>query len=432
MNSQTAKYEIIVGSFALVAVIILVCFWGWLKNFTFEKPQRFTARFADVAGLPNSATINIQGLRVGNVESINFTDDRMIDVHLKVTMPKVRVPEGADVTIQTIGLVGAKYIEIMLPESTRGKADIPDGATVRGIDPPRTELVLNRVANKLDDIFKGVNAEDTKVAIKNINAAAVKLNTNMDVMKNGMENVEVAAENFGEASKRFAVTADKASQAMGEADNFFASGTKTFDSVRDVAVDFKATSGKFRKLMDNPAFSADLKETARLAKQTADTVSNAMDNFQNTLKDKALRDELINILSKMQQSTENIHKSMQILNRISADEGLRSDIKTTVANAKEAMDKANNILGDPNFKSDVKGTLARVRSAATNVDVASQQLQQVLNKRSPLLQMLFARPGKLTTEELKKIEDEDNKTSGANANPTAPTPGAAGTQTQGK
>jgi uncharacterized protein YoxC len=219
---------------------------------------------------------------------------------------------------------------------------------------------------------------------------------------------------------------------MGEADNFFASGTKTFDSVRDVAVDFKATSGKFRKLMDNPAFSADLKETARLAKQTADTVSNAMDNFQNTLKDKALRDELINILSKMQQSTENIHKSMQILNRISADEGLRSDIKTTVANAKEAMDKANNILGDPNFKSDVKGTLARVRSAATNVDVASQQLQQVLNKRSPLLQMLFARPGKLTTEELKKIEDEDNKTSGANSNSTAPTPGAAGTQPQGK
>lgn len=402
---QTKNLEVIVGAFSLIAIIILIWFWGWLKNWTVEPPQRFVARFSDVAGLPNSATISVQGVRVGNVEQIKFTEDKMIDVYLKVTMPSIRVPKGADVTIQTIGLVGAKYIEIALPEATKGQPPIENGATVRGVDPPRTELAMNRALSKIDDVLKGVNSEETREAIRNINAAAVKLNKNMDVMQRGMENVETAARDFGTASKRFAITADRATGAMGEADAFFSSGTRTFDSVRDVAVDFKSTSGRLRKLMDNPNFSGDLKETMRLAKATADTVSGAMQNFSTTLQDKPLRDELINILSKMQQSTENIHKSMQILNKISADESLRADLKQTVAQARDAMEKANALLGDPAFKSDVRSTLGKVRSAATNVDIASKQIQQVLSKRSPLLQMLFGKPGKLSDEDLKQLED---------------------------
>lgn len=424
---QTAKYEIIVGSFSLVAIILLVACWGWLKSFSLEAPQRFTARFSDVAGLPNSATISVQGLRVGNVESVNFTPDKMIDVHLKITNPSVRVPKGAEVTIQTIGLVGAKYIEIALPPGTKDQPPIPDGTLVRGVDPPRTELAMNRALTKIDQIFSGIDSEQTKEAIRNINAASVKLNKNMDVMGRGMENVEAAAQDFGTASKRFAITADKASSAMNEADTFFNSGTRTFDSVRDVAVDFKSTSSKVRKLLDNPGFSTDLRETMRLAKATADTVHSTISNVTASLQDKPLRDELISILSKMQQSTENIHKSMQIMSKISGDEGLRTDLKQMVGSAKEAMDKANNLLGDPAFKNDVRSTMTRVRSAAANVDIASQQLQQVLNKRSPLLQMLFARPGKLTAEDLKKIEDE---TAAPGPGTTAPAP--TGSPTPGK
>jgi phospholipid/cholesterol/gamma-HCH transport system substrate-binding protein len=405
MQAQRTNFEVIVGLFSTIAIIALIMGWGWLKSWTVEPPQRFTARFTDVAGLPNSATISVQGLRVGNVESVNFTPEKMIDVHLKITNPTVRVPEGAEITIQTIGLVGAKYIEIALPPDTKNKPPIPEGTLVRGIDPPRTELAMNRALSKIDNVLQGISSEDTKEAIRNINLAAVKLNKNMDVMQRGMENVEVAAKDFGAASKRFAVTADKATGAMDEADSFFHSGTRTFDSVRDVAVDFKSTSGRLRKLMDSPNFSGDLKETMRLAKATADTVSGAMHNFSTTLQDKPLREELINILSKMQQSTENIHKSMQILNKISADESLRADLKQTVSNAKEAMEKANNVLGDPAFKNDVRSTLGKVRSAATNVDIASKQLQQVLSKRSPLLQMMFGKPGRLCDEELKKLED---------------------------
>lgn len=421
---QTAKYEVIVGAFALVAIIILIMFWGWLKSFSFDKPQRFTARFSDVAGLPNSATISLQGLRCGNVESIEFTPDKMIDVHLKVTLPNVRVPQGADVTIQTIGLVGAKYIEIGLPPGTASNPPIAEGTLVRGVDPPRTELVLNRVATKLDEIFKGVSAADSKEAIKSINAAAVKLNKNMDKMSTGMDSVQSAAQDFGVASKRFAITADKASVAMGGADTFFHSGSRTLDSVREVAVDFRATSGRLRKLMDNPNFSGDLRETMRMAKQTAETVAGAMSNLSTTLQDKPLRDEMINILSKMQQSTENIHKSMQILNKVSADDELRADLKVMLKSARDAMDKANNILGDPSMKGDVRSTLTRVRDAATNVDIASKQLQQVLNKRSPLLQMLFARPGKLSEKEVKEVEKELEAPAPGNSSsvtPVAPT-----------
>src|SRR5262245_55431413 len=125
---DTAKYEVRVGLFALFALILLVWGWSWLKSFSlFYQPQRFTAQFSDVAGLSRNATVNIQGVRVGTVEYMEFVTDPQhpehndkINVHLKITDSTVQVPEGSHISIQTLGLVGAKYIEIVLPRDAAG------------------------------------------------------------------------------------------------------------------------------------------------------------------------------------------------------------------------------------------------------------------------------------------------------------------------
>ena len=222
MNSKP-NLEIRVGLFFVIAMFMLTIGWSWLKGISIaHPPQRFSVVFSDIAGLNNNAPVNINGVRVGTVEKIELLqpdlagksppsdlpkDDlsrqsattqeensrAMVNCQLKINTEAVTIPVGSTITIQTQGLVGAKYIEITLPEYIPGKEvrAISAGETVRGQDPIRTELVLNRIATKLNDIVTSVGSEEVGVsladalkhsgeAVSAFNQAAKKLDKNMD------------------------------------------------------------------------------------------------------------------------------------------------------------------------------------------------------------------------------------------------------------
>jgi ABC-type transporter Mla subunit MlaD len=397
-----------VGIFALVALILLLYAQAWLKSFSlFDKPQRFAAEFSDVAGLSRNATVNVQGVRVGTVEFMEFLPTKKILVHLKITDPTAHVPEGSKVSIQTLGLVGAKYVEIVIPHDANGNAiNAPEIANNAILVPPqvenptRVELVMNRVATRIDEIVSSIDTSAASQAINNFNQAATKLNHNMDRLKDAASSVQTASNNIANTAGRFGKTADNATIAADRASNFFSQGNVTLRDIDAVAKDFRGTSGRINKLLGNPNFSGDLRETVIQARQTADTIRAAIGDVNSTLKDKELRGEVVGILQKLQASTDNIKQSMDIVQTMSKDQGLRNDLKEVVKGAREAMEKANTLLGDPLFKGDVQSTMQKVRNAATDVDVAAKQIRQVLNKRAPLLQMLFGRPGKLKVEEV--------------------------------
>ncbi|NJL72465.1 MAG: MCE family protein [Candidatus Competibacteraceae bacterium] len=196
MNSKP-NLEIRVGLFFVIAMFMLTIGWSWLKGFSIaHPPQRFSVVFSDIAGLNNNAPVNINGVRVGTVEKIELLqpdsagksppsdlpkDDlsrqsattqkestrAMVNCQLKINTEAVTIPSGSTITIQTQGLVGAKYIEITLPEFIPGKEvrAISAGETVRGQDPIRTELVLNRIATKLNDIVTSVGSEEVGVSL---------------------------------------------------------------------------------------------------------------------------------------------------------------------------------------------------------------------------------------------------------------------------
>lgn len=403
---QQSNYEIRVGLFALFALILLVWGWAWLKSFSlFSQPQRFTAEFNDVAGLSNNATVNVSGVRVGTVEFIDFTPQRKIHVHLKITREGIRIPVGSHISIQTLGMVGAKYVEILLPADALGNPlpadqtkEIADNTIITHPDvqdPVRVELVINRVATRVDEIVSSIDTQAASQAINNLSSATKKLNANMDRLESAADSVSTASANIQVTSNKFGQTAERASEASEEATTFFSTGNSTLHDISALTRDFRGTSGRVNKILENPAFAGDMKEAMIQARQTAETIRSAMGDMSTTLKDKGLREEVMALLTRLQQSTENIKTSMDIVNKMSADEALRGDLKDIVRQAKDAMTQANTLLADPEFKTDVRSTLTRVRSAATNLDVTSKQVQQILNKRAPLLHLLFGRPGKL-------------------------------------
>ncbi|MBL0186596.1 MAG: MCE family protein [Candidatus Obscuribacter sp.] len=326
-----------------------------------------------------------------------------VKVHLKINTEAITIPEGSSITIQTQGLVGAKYIEITLPDSTPtgGFKYISEGETVVGQDPVRIELVMNKIATKMNDIVTSVGSEEVGVsladalkhsgeAVNSFNQAAKKLDKNM-------ERFQKAADSFTDTSKKVGEAAVEAKSAVKGAGTFFRQGDQTLVTVNGLAKDMKQASGKVNKILDNPALTSDIKETVNLAKQTADSIGVTIKQLNSTLGDQPMRQDLISMLTKINDSVNSIERSVKTVDKISGDQELRSDLKQILSQARTTMDKVETLVNEPDFKTDLRSTMVKVRSAATNVDTAALQLQQVLGQPRPLLKMLFGRPGKLKT-----------------------------------
>jgi phospholipid/cholesterol/gamma-HCH transport system substrate-binding protein len=399
MNNKP-NYEVRVGLFFLTAVCMLTSGWSWLKSASLlHQPQRFVVTFKDVAGLNNNAPVNINGVRVGQVEQIDLKGRGQVNVHLKISSEDLVIPHGSLITIQTIGLVGAKYIEITLPDESTKQADILPGETVPGQDPVRLELVANKIATKLNNMINTVGSEDvgpslaealrhSGEAVNNINDAAKKLNKNMDKLG-------TATESFTQTSNKIGVLADEVKGTGSSAKHFFSEASI-------LASDLKKTSGSLNKIIANPHLSGDLKETAQLARDTATKLGATVKEMNESLRDPAIRADVNAMLVKLNHSTDNVRTSIEKAEGIAKDDQLRADVMQATGNLKDSLNKLNNIVQEPGFKEDLRATMARVKTAATNVDTAALQLKQVLDKPQPLLRMMFGRPG-----HLEKPENQD-------------------------
>ena len=405
------NYETRVGFFGLGAIFLMVYGLAWLKSFSlFDPPQVFWVRFHDVAGLSNNATINVQGVRVGTVSQISFKlPDGMADApdanateaklpkvyaQMKVTGLKMPIPRNSDITIQTLGLVGAKYIEITLPTDGAVSEQVMDPkVVVEGKDPVRVELVVNNIAKKLNQAAAAISSDEAAQAVKHISQAAAKLDKSLDDFPQLQASLKRASDNVGATAGKFGRAAEKAERVADNASAFFGEGKQSFRSVTSLATGLSTTNSKVGKILDNPGLTKDLRETVELAHRTAVAVQAAISDLNTSVKDKELRHDLLSMLGKIQTSSEEIRQSMQVVNKLANDQGLRSDMKDVVKDAKEAMSKANTMLSDPQFKTDISQTMSKVKTAATDVDVAAKQLHQILGKRAPLFQMMFGKPG---------------------------------------
>jgi phospholipid/cholesterol/gamma-HCH transport system substrate-binding protein len=394
------NYEIRVGLFTIVALALLVWGWGWLKSASlFHPPQMFNVAFHDIAGLNKNANVQINGVRVGVVDDIQLVTAGQVMVHVKITAPNVRVLEGSTVNIQTLGLVGAKYLEITLPDVQPGQSPplaLRENEVIPGQDPVRVELVINDIATRISAVITPATSgksgsklsralERSGVIIENIDAASAKFSKNMD-------RLAITADSVTATSNRINKAVGHIDTIASSADNFFIEGAQTMHGI-------KGTANKVSALLDNPNFSADLKETAQSIRQTSQNISATISELNATLKDQGTRTDLITMLNRLNDSTANIAKSLVVVDKIASDQGLRADVKEAVANAKEAVTKADKLLESANFKDDVSTTMSKMRSAASNVDIAAQQLSTILDKRAPLLHMMFGRPGKIRVEE---------------------------------
>lgn len=169
-----SRLELKVGAFALVAVALVAGLVLALGRFSAGERFRFFADFSYAGGLPAGAVVKIAGVKVGRIREVEFRPDaredgRAIPVRLHVDIDKEAARALRDDAVATVGQQGAlgeSYLEVLPGRSPRA---LEANAVVRGLDPPRLDLVLARFYNLIesateDDAFRSFLVEVSQLA----------------------------------------------------------------------------------------------------------------------------------------------------------------------------------------------------------------------------------------------------------------------------
>jgi phospholipid/cholesterol/gamma-HCH transport system substrate-binding protein len=98
-------------------VIGFLCFaWTSVRlgdvNLFAEDTYRVSARFTSVTGLKTGATVEIAGVTVGKVDSIDLhPEDYEAIVHMKINRG-VKIQEDTIASIRTTGIIGDRFVKL--------------------------------------------------------------------------------------------------------------------------------------------------------------------------------------------------------------------------------------------------------------------------------------------------------------------------------
>jgi len=142
-----------VGIFVLLGLIILTYFtfrvskWGLIA----EKGYRLTVDFDTASGLEPKSDVKMAGVPIGKVEEIRLAGNRARLV-LRIR-PEVRIPIDSVASIQTQGLLGEKYVEILPGKDPQ--RHLPSGGQVANtLSPTNLDAMVRKLEAIGDDVKK--------------------------------------------------------------------------------------------------------------------------------------------------------------------------------------------------------------------------------------------------------------------------------------
>jgi phospholipid/cholesterol/gamma-HCH transport system substrate-binding protein len=142
-----------VGIFVLLGLMVLTYFtfrvskWGLIA----EKGYRLTVDFASASGLEPKADVKMAGVPIGKVEEIQLAGTRARLI-LRIR-PEYHIPVDSVASIQTQGLLGEKYVELLPGKDTQ--RTLPAGGQIANtVAPTNMDDLVRKLDSIGDDIKK--------------------------------------------------------------------------------------------------------------------------------------------------------------------------------------------------------------------------------------------------------------------------------------
>jgi phospholipid/cholesterol/gamma-HCH transport system substrate-binding protein len=181
-----SKLELKVGMFVFAGLVILVIFVLYIGDFKNTlSTYRINFTFNFINGVKVGSPVRFAGVDVGEVKTINFVfpvkGERPKVQMITMITRSIKIPKDSQVWVNTLGILGEKYIEIMPGKSFDNVAH--DGDTMVGNDPFAMQEfgeLAKSVITKLEATLTGINGVTDSVKTLTLN-----LDDGVTRLKNG-------------------------------------------------------------------------------------------------------------------------------------------------------------------------------------------------------------------------------------------------------
>jgi len=110
-QSNLIKVGLFLSGLTLVLMIMIMSIGK--ENSVFDKKVDIRARVANVSALKQGSYVELKGIRIGTVTSINIVSDDEVEVVMTILEREVQwIKTDSKISISTAGLVGDKFVEI--------------------------------------------------------------------------------------------------------------------------------------------------------------------------------------------------------------------------------------------------------------------------------------------------------------------------------
>ena len=197
--------EVKVGLLILVAMGILTAFIVVMGGISFQPTYTLSVDYDNPGGVQPGAPVRMGGVTVGKIKMIEFrgsekpepgaTRPALVRVVLSIEQRyQQAIRKNASFFVTSQGLLGEQFLAI--DPGTHDQPMLEDGAIVRGLDPPRLDMVLAETyellhtaivalrdrRDEIDELFKGLHTLVT--------TGGSLLENNKDRLDRIVENVE--------------------------------------------------------------------------------------------------------------------------------------------------------------------------------------------------------------------------------------------------
>ena len=165
-----------VGIITFIGIVLLVLgitFAGGDKGLLFKKTSVIKARLADVGGLKKGGSVTMNGMMIGKVTNIVFTDGandkeavqgqdkNQIEVTMEIRSDlRNRIKTDSVPSVRTQGMLGDRYID--LPSGSKDALPLPDGKVLIGASASDFDKTLKQaieVMSESQKMLKAINEE---------------------------------------------------------------------------------------------------------------------------------------------------------------------------------------------------------------------------------------------------------------------------------
>jgi phospholipid/cholesterol/gamma-HCH transport system substrate-binding protein len=201
-----------VGIFVVLGLVVLTYFtfrvgkWGGIA----AKGYKLTVDFDTAAGLEPKSNVKMAGVPVGKVEAIELAGNRARIV-LRID-DGIRIPLDSVASIQTQGILGEKYVEI-IPGKEKERFYPPGGRVTNTIPPANLDEIVRKVNLIADDVKAFTNVLSETFATEEGKESLSRILADIKATAATLRTVVTGNE---ERLNRILVNIDRLSDSLGE------------------------------------------------------------------------------------------------------------------------------------------------------------------------------------------------------------------------